>query len=58
VWYFPSHLPELNPVENCWNQFKNWYKYRFIETLDELTATLPDAFQSISEPDLLDYICS
>lgn len=58
IWYLPSHLPELNPVENCWNQFKNWYKYRFIETLDELMATLPAAFRSISEPDLIDYICS
>lgn len=56
VWYFPSHLPELNPVESCWNQFKNWYKYRLIETLPELKATLPEAFRSISEPDLLDYI--
>lgn len=58
IWYLPSHLPELSPVENCWNQFKNWYKYRFIETHEELKATLPEAFQSISELDLLDYICS
>lgn len=58
VWYFPSHLPELNPVESCWNQFKDWYKYRFIETLAEVKATLPEAFTSISEPDLFDHICS
>lgn len=58
IWYLPPHLPELNPVENCWNQFKNWYKFRFFETLDELKATLSLAFNSISEPDVLDYICS
>lgn len=58
IWYFPSHLPELNPVESCWNQFKNWYKYRFIETLAEVKSTLPEAFRSISEPDLIEYICS
>lgn len=58
IWYLPPHLPELNPVENCWNQFKNWYKYRFIETLEELKPTLSRAFASISEPDILNYICS
>jgi hypothetical protein len=26
VWYFPSRLPELNPLEQCWNQFKSWYR--------------------------------
>lgn len=57
VWYFPPHLPELNPVEQCWNQFKGWYKYRFIETLSELKETITEAFSSINEPDILGYIC-
>lgn len=57
VWYLPPHLPELNPVEQCWNQFKGWYKYRFIETLSELKETLTSAFTSIYEPDILSYIC-
>ena len=56
VWYFPPRLPELNPVEQCWNQFKAWYRYRFIEDLPALKQTLSSAFASINEPDILDYI--
>lgn len=57
VWYFPPRLPELNPVEQCWNQFKSWYRYRFVEDLPELKRTLSSAFASINEPDILAYIC-
>ena len=57
VWYFPPRLPELNPVEQCWNQFKAWYRYRFIADLPALKQSLASAFASINEPDILDYIC-
>ena len=56
VWYFPPRLPELNPVEQRWNQFKVWYKYRFVEDLPALKRTLASAFASITEPDILDYV--
>jgi hypothetical protein len=26
VWYFPAHLPELNPVEGYWNKLNDWFK--------------------------------
>lgn len=58
VWYFPPRLPELNPVEQCWNQFKSWYRYRFIKDLPALKRSLSSAFASINEPNLLNYICS
>jgi len=57
VWYFPPRLPELNPVEQCWNQFKSWHRYRFIEDISTLKRSLLFAFASINEPDILDYIC-
>lgn len=57
VWYFPPRLPELNPVEQCWNQFKDWYKYRFYEDLPALKQSLRKAFDSINEPNILEYIC-
>ena len=57
VWYFPLRLPELNPLEQCWNQVKSWYRYRFIEDLPALKRSLSSAFASIKEPDILDYIC-
>jgi hypothetical protein len=28
--YFPSYSPELNPVEQCWNQMKNVWMANFI----------------------------
>lgn len=55
VWYFPSHLPELNPVEGCWKQLNNWFKFRLIEDLDELKSTLGTALNEISVPDMFNY---
>jgi hypothetical protein len=57
VWYFPPHSPELNPVEACWRQFKDWYKYRFFETLEELKPTLRRAFAAVDPPGVVSYIC-
>jgi hypothetical protein len=57
AWYYPSHLPELNPLETCWNQFKDWFKYRLIEDLSELKQTIATAFPTITEPDIIDHIC-
>ena len=57
VWYFPPRLPELDPIEQCWNQFKFWYRYQFIEDLPAVKRTLTTAFASINEPDILEYIC-
>jgi transposase len=28
--YFPAYSPELNPVEQCWNQMKNVLKVNFV----------------------------
>jgi len=33
--YFPTHSPELNPVESCWNKMKNEYLPNFVPTSDE-----------------------
>jgi len=57
VWYFPAHLPELNPVEGCWKQLNNWFKYRLIEDLNELKATLATALNEIPVPDIFNYLC-
>jgi hypothetical protein len=36
VWYFPPKLPELNPVEGCWNQLYECFKHRLIPDLPTL----------------------
>lgn len=57
AWYYPSHLPELNPLETCWNQFKDWFKYRLIEDLPTLKQTLATDVTTIYESDILGHIC-
>lgn len=57
VWYFPSKLPELNPVEGCWNQLQEWFKFRLIEDLDELKRNLIEGVRTISEPNLWNFLC-
>ena len=48
VWYFPPHSPELNPVENCWNQLDAWFNYKLVRGLDDLKTKLRKSFQTIS----------
>jgi transposase len=57
VWYLPPRLPELNPLEGCWNQLKEWFKYRLITGLDELKESLLIGFEKITEPDIYQYLC-
>jgi transposase len=33
--YFPTHSPELNSVESCWNRMKNEYLPNFVPISDE-----------------------
>lgn len=56
AWYYPPHLPELNPLEHCWNQLKDWFKYRLIKKLPGLKQIISTALSSINEPDIIDYI--
>ena len=39
--WFPTHSPELNPVESCWQRIKNVYLPNFVpKTDDELVSTV------------------
>jgi hypothetical protein len=53
--YFPSYSPELNPVEQCWNQMKNVYMSNFVpKNVDELVQRTLEAAQTINlDPKLL-----
>jgi transposase len=57
VWYFPSKLPELNPVEGCWDQLNEWFKHRLIPDLDTLKQRLTRGVPQISEPNIWNYLC-
>jgi transposase len=57
VWYFPSKLPELNPVEGCWDQLNEWFKHRLIPDLDTLKQRLTRGIPRINEPNIWNYFC-
>jgi transposase len=53
--YLPSYSPELNPVEQCWNQMKNVSMANFVPfCMDDLVAKTLEAAQVINnDPKLL-----
>lgn len=56
LWYFPSHAPELNPVEAWWNELEAWFNYRLVEDLDQLQELLKRGFTEISPPNFRKYM--
>ena len=53
--YLPSYSPELNPVEQCWNQMKNVIMVNFVPLcMEDLVAKTLEAAQIINnDPKLL-----
>jgi hypothetical protein len=56
AWYFPPPLPELNPVEQCWDQLEAWFNYRLIDDLSHLQEELQRAIGEIDEPNLFNCL--
>ena len=56
AWYFPPRLPELNPVEQCWNQLEKWFNYLLVEDLSHLQTELRVALDELNEPNLFNYL--
>jgi hypothetical protein len=57
VWYFPPHLPELNPVENGWKRLNAWFNHRFVPGLDALRERLREGLDAIDPPPIRQHIC-
>ena len=58
LWYFPPKLPELNPVEGCWNQLQEWFSNRFVKDLHQLKRELVRGVKEINVPNIWNYLCS
>ena len=58
LWYFPPKLPELNAVEGCWNQLQEWFTSRFVADLTQLKRALCSAVDTISTPNIWNYLCA
>ncbi len=56
LWYFPSHAPELNPVEAWWNELDAWFNFRLIENLEQLQRLLKRGLDEVSPPDIRNYL--
>ena len=57
VTYLPTGSPDMNPVEECWRQFSHALGNRFFSSLDELRPALWPALDSVSPPNIYDYLC-
>lgn len=56
AWYFPPRLPELNPVEQCWNQLEKWFNYLLVKDLSHLQEELLIALDELDEPNVFNYL--
>lgn len=54
--YLPRYSPHLNPVEECWRQFNAALKNHLFEDLATLKEAIPDALDSISTPNVYNYL--
>ena len=50
-----AYSPNLNPVEECWNQLQNALGYRLFESLTELHTAIDTALEQLSIPDMSNY---
>lgn len=57
VTYLPPGSPDLNPVEECWRQFKRRLGNRFFQSIDGLRAEAYAALDDVTPPELIDYFC-
>jgi transposase len=57
VWYFPPKLPELNPVEGCWDRLQEWFKHRLVPDLPTLKQQIQRGLPTVEEPNIWNYLC-
>lgn len=55
--FLPTGSPDMNPVEECWRQFKRELGNRFFGEVEELRAAVWNAIDEINAPELTDYLC-
>lgn len=55
--YFPRGSPKLNPVEECWRQFKQFLGNRSFADIPELREAIPAALEAINPPNMYNDLC-
>jgi hypothetical protein len=51
-----SKLPELDAIEECWDQLQEWFKYGFIPDLSTLKEYIPRGLSATTEPNIWPYL--
>ena len=57
IWAFPPKLPELNPVESCWDRLQKRFKTRLIPDLSTLKDRLQRSLPTVDEPNIWKFLC-
>lgn len=57
VTFLPPGSPDMNPIEECWRQLKRALGNRYFGSLDELRPAIWSALDTVSPPDIYDYLC-
>lgn len=57
VTFLPPGSPDMNPVEECWRQLKRALGNRYFTSLDELRPAIWSALDTVSPPNIYDYLC-
>ena len=55
--YLPWGSALVNPVEECWRQFKQFLGNRSFENVSQFRKAIPVALYAINRPSLHNYLC-
>jgi transposase len=55
--YFPTHSPELNPLEPCWEQLRAGRANRLFLTVTEIERYLKTALPNLKPVAIYEFIC-
>lgn len=55
--FLPAGSPDMNPVEECWWQFKRALGNRYFSDITELRSAVWDAIDKTNPPEITDYLC-
>ncbi|WP_256566657.1 IS630 family transposase [Natrinema gelatinilyticum] len=55
--FLPAHSPEMNPLENCWRQFREGRANHLFRTLDDVNEYLSMALPALNSPQIYEYLC-
>jgi len=55
--YFPPHSPELNPLEQCWNQLREGRANQLFLTVEDVVQYLKTALPALKPPQIYEFMC-